>query len=158
MIPKNGTMTLETIIKDYDGKYCAIKDPILDTIPNKLWIYRDPVERIISVYSMVKNGLHISYEYPVNPTEDEFIEFLKLNINNPNCESHIKPQVEFVKELDKTWKLIRLENLSDVLKSFNVNPVNINVNPTKHEVSSRMRHIIKTLYYEDSNLEFQWGW
>lgn len=129
----------------------------------KFAVYRDPVDRFISIYKhFILAGNKRWYIDALNLRNDNnfdrFIEFAKFEISKSNSlmqDEHIRKQIDYYKEEDVDY-IVKLEDLNDFLKYINIDPANYKLNNTdKYKdftINDSQKEIIKNLYKDDYNI------
>lgn len=127
----------------------------------KFAVYRDPVERLLSVYKhfCIDGATNTYFEYLSlkNSSFDRFLEFVQFELGKLNPldqDEHIRRQSDFYNDYEVDF-IVKISDLDDFLKSQGVEPLKIKFNNSSNvhiDITSENKERIIKMYENDYSM------
>ena len=163
IIPKSASSTILDIFHaDLTGWNCedvsisaSTSNNLPSTVRHKFYVIRNPVDRAMSMYMMLKRNGIPYIEMTPDTTFDEYLEFVDTQLPLPDCDPHFRPHSDFIARLSENhgFECVLLENLDEYLIKIGCTPEHINITETATpEVSDKAIEDINRMYAIDCEL------
>lgn len=147
-IAKNASSSMSLIFENHT--YHPIHEPLPSNIKLKFVIIRNPTERLISYYLMLKEKRLVIIANADTLTFDEFLKETSKELQKELPDQHVRKQVYWINLLSKDFIKVRMDNLDKFLIDNNLPSIRDNVNslpqfvPTPEQLND-----ITEMYKED---------